>query len=247
MSLRPFFSFYGGKWRVAKRYPAPRYDVIIEPFAGSAGYALRHHDRAVILIEEDPTIAALWSYLITADPARIRALPDLAPGQRVTDLRDLTDPEQTLIGFWLNRGTARPSQTPSAWMRGGTHDSSFWGAVIRERIASQVPAIRHWQIITGSYARIDTVADLEATWFIDPPYAGQGKHYRFGSSGIDYARLGMWCRHRRGQVIVCEQQGAAWLPFQPFLTIKANESRHGKKRSHEVIWTNTAIALPVAA
>jgi hypothetical protein len=32
--LRPFFSFYGGKWRIARHYPTPKYDIIIEPFAG---------------------------------------------------------------------------------------------------------------------------------------------------------------------------------------------------------------------
>jgi hypothetical protein len=31
--LRPFFPYYGSKWSLAKRYPAPRYDRIIEPFA----------------------------------------------------------------------------------------------------------------------------------------------------------------------------------------------------------------------
>src|SRR5690606_30076826 len=33
--LRPFFGFYGGKWRdTLKLYPRPEYDVVIEPFAG---------------------------------------------------------------------------------------------------------------------------------------------------------------------------------------------------------------------
>jgi hypothetical protein len=33
--LRPFFGFYGGKWRDAlKHYPPPEHDTIIEPFAG---------------------------------------------------------------------------------------------------------------------------------------------------------------------------------------------------------------------
>jgi hypothetical protein len=41
-TVRPFFSFFGSKWRVAPHYPAPERDLIIEPFAGSAGYSLRH-------------------------------------------------------------------------------------------------------------------------------------------------------------------------------------------------------------
>ena len=35
--LRPFFGYYGGKWRDAvKHYPEPAFETIIEPFAGSA-------------------------------------------------------------------------------------------------------------------------------------------------------------------------------------------------------------------
>ena len=63
MRLRPFFTFYGGKHRTARLYPAPEHGAVIEPFAGSAGYATRHHDRAATLGEKDETIAALWLYL----------------------------------------------------------------------------------------------------------------------------------------------------------------------------------------
>ena len=47
--LKPFFSYFGGKWRTAKHYPGPSRDLIIEPFAGSAGYSVRHPHKAVIL------------------------------------------------------------------------------------------------------------------------------------------------------------------------------------------------------
>lgn len=154
-----------------------------------------------------------------------------------TTVRDLgLDPgPAALIGFWLNKGSAQPCQKPSAWMRGGTHASSFWGREVRARIASQVGAIKHWTLIYGSY---DTAPDLEATWYIDPPYqrAGAGGHYRRWIA--DYATLGAWCRTRRGQTIVCEEVGADWLPFEPFGVFKANESRTGGKRCAEAIWLN---------
>ena len=50
-SLRPFWAYYGGKWRAAPRYPRPMHDTIIEPFAGAAGYSLRYPDRNVVLVE----------------------------------------------------------------------------------------------------------------------------------------------------------------------------------------------------
>lgn len=43
--LKPFFTYFGGKYRIAPRYPKPQYNTIIEPFAGSAGYSLRYPER----------------------------------------------------------------------------------------------------------------------------------------------------------------------------------------------------------
>ncbi len=88
--LRPFFTYYGGKWRIANSYPAPVHDTIIEPFAGSAGYAMRHAHKQVMLYDLDPMIVALWRYLIGASERRVRELPDLKPGQHVDDLRAFT-------------------------------------------------------------------------------------------------------------------------------------------------------------
>src|SRR5690606_36487887 len=59
--LRPFFGYYGGKWRdTPKHYTAPKHDLIVEPFAGSAGYALRYYNRDVVLVERDPILVTVW-------------------------------------------------------------------------------------------------------------------------------------------------------------------------------------------
>jgi site-specific DNA-adenine methylase len=121
--LRPFFSYYGSKWRDSPRlYPKPLYKTIIEPFAGSAGYSLRYPEHDVLLVDADPVIAGVWKYLIAADESEILGLPDVKEGQRVSDL-DIPEQAKWLIGFWLNHGSAAPAQQPSAWMRKGTHDS----------------------------------------------------------------------------------------------------------------------------
>lgn len=233
VSLRPFFGYYGGKWRDAvKHYPAPSHPVIVEPFAGSAGYSMRYPDRAVLLCEADPVLVGVWTYLIGVRSSEILSIPDVPDGGCVDDLR-IPQEARWLVGFWLNRGAASPRQTPSKWMREGLRPGSFWGARVRATIAAQVDAIRHWRVKHGSYVDLDVAP---ATWFVDPPYRQAGRHYRFGSSRIDYGRLGAWCRGLPGQVIACEAVGADWLPFEPLASVKA--TRAGT-RSAEAVWVRS--------
>lgn len=238
--LRPFFCYYGGKWRAAPKYPAPEHDTIIEPFAGAAGYATRYADRKVVLVERDPIVAGLWRYLIGASVAEILRLPDMPPDGSTVDDLDVCQEARWLIGFWLNKGASSPRKSPSAWMRQGTRADSFWGNEVRVRVASQVDRIRHWQVIEGSY---EDAPGVTATWFVDPPYQGAGRHYRCAS--LDFAALGAWCMTRPGQAIVCENVGADWLPFVPFARIKSNESKSGKGVSLEAVFTRHY--MPAAA
>jgi site-specific DNA-adenine methylase len=233
--LRPFFGYYGGKWRdAAKLYPTPDHDTIVEPFAGSAGYSLRYPQRKVILCELDPILSEVWRYLIHVKAKEILRIPDIHPGESVDDLKVVQE-AKWLVGFWLNRGTASPRRTPSKWMREGVRPGSFWGARVRETIASQVDQIRHWTVKNCSYSKCDI--RRTATWFIDPPYQTAGKHYRFGSSLIDYADLASWCVRRRGQVIVCENEGASWLPFRTLADVKTTRAN---RHSSEVVWLSSA-------
>lgn len=234
--VRPFFGFYGGKWRDAlKHYPAPQHDTIVEPFAGSAGYALRYYDRKVILCDLDPVLAGVWSYLIKVKPQEILRIPDLAADQTVDEI-NVCQEARWLIGFWLNRGVATPRRAPSKWMRIKIRPGSFWGERVRTTLARQVETIRHWKVHNCSYANAPT--PKLATWFIDPPYQRAGQYYRYGSARIDYAALSAWCQKRKGQVIVCENQGATWLPFEPLASVKTTRS----KRSKEAVWISDAIA-----
>lgn len=228
--VRPFFGFYGGKWRdTPKHYPTPIHETIVEPFAGSAGYSLRHADRKVVLCDLDPVIAGVWGYLIGASSAEVLALPDVEPDQTVDDL-GVCQEARWLIGFWLNRGVPRPRRSPSRWMRDGIRPGSFWGQRVRATIAGQVEHIRHWQVFNCAYQ--DCPVSHEATWFIDAPYQRAGRHYTFGSAGIDYAELGGWCRSRPGQLIVCEAGGADWLPFEPLSDVKTTRAT----RALEQVW-----------
>jgi site-specific DNA-adenine methylase len=231
--MRPFFSFFGSKYRVAPHYPAPTHPTIIEPFAGAAGYSLRYPSHQIHLYDADPTICGLWDYLINVTPEEIRRLPLIF--SHIDDV-DLCSEAKALIGFWLNKASVQPAKSPSKWMRDYQlrQPGVYWGERIRERIASQVNSIRHWTISQASYEDIPDQGP--ATWFIDPPYEIAGKAYKFHN--LDYPALGHWCRSRRGQTIVCENEVAEWLPFRSFKSVKALEGRRGGKRSEEAIWTN---------
>ena len=229
--IRPFFGYYGGKWRDTPRlYPPPEYPVIIEPFAGSAGYSVRYYDRLVVLCDLDPVIAGVWDYLIKVTPQEVLAIPDVPLDGCVDDL-GLCQEASWLVGFWLNRGVAAPCKTPSAWMRKGIRPGSFWGPKVRRRIASQVGLIRHWRVSNRSYE--ESSRGL-ATRFVDPPYQVAGKHYRHGSKGIDYEHLGSWCQGQEGQTIVCEGPGADWLPFRD----QGLRKTARKTPSMERVWLN---------
>lgn len=216
------------------KYPAPEHSKIVEPFAGSAGYSLRYPDRNVVLCDTDPVVSGIWSYLIGVGESEVLCLPDLEHGQTVDDL-DIIQEARWLIGFWLNKGSASPCRTPSKWMRSQIRPKSYWGPEIRQRIASQLVHIRHWTVLNGSYDSLDVTQS--ATWFVDPPYQLAGKDYRYSSKKLDFDKLASWCQKLCGQTIVCENDGADWLPFKQFHSINSTPGRLRTGRSVEVVWT----------
>jgi hypothetical protein len=233
MILRPFFSFYGSKWRLAPKYPAPRYDTIIEPFAGSAGYSLRYPDHQVILIERDPQVAAVWRWLIAASPDDILSLPHLRQGDSLDDY-EMPQEARWLMGFWVHQGSAKPCKTVTEFGATNGHGGYDRLAMWPPRVSAQLRYIKHWRVIEGDYR---SSPDVAATWFIDPPYQVRGKtQYQFNSNAIDFSRLAEWCRSRLGQTMVCENAGATWLPFQPFATGLGLTISGETHYSQEVVW-----------
>tara|TARA_Y100001938_G_scaffold117935_1_gene162837 strand:+ start:148 stop:876 length:729 start_codon:yes stop_codon:yes gene_type:complete len=230
--LRPFFSYYGSKWLAVSRgwYPEPSYQTIIEPFAGSACYSLRWHWHSIELYDLDPVICGIWDYLINAKPSEILALPLLEVGQHIDELGPLQEEAKNLIGFWIQKAATIPGRTKPKTefqKRGG------WDTRRKQRIADQVEYIRHWSIKNDSYESID---DKRSTWFIDPPYQIKGYKYRFHS--IDYSQLAEWSMNRSGEIVVCEQLGAKWLPFVELGDLESSQFKDGRQlKSKEVIYT----------
>jgi hypothetical protein len=213
--VRPLFPFYGSKWRDARRYPPPRNGSVVEPFAGSAGYSTWYEPERVTLLDVDPYIVGVWRFLIGASERDILSLPDLEPGQSTDDL-NVSQEARWLIGFWLNRGSAQPKKSQTAYSRRVDRQQLVWSERARTRIAGDLGGIRHWRILEADHS---TAPIADATYFVDPPYVDKGRHYRFGR--VDHGAIGSWVLGLPGTVIVCEQAGATWLPFEPLATIKS--------------------------
>ena len=208
------------------------HDTIVEPFAGAAGYSIRYSHKNVILIEKNQKMAAVWKYLIKVTSKEILELPLIEINQSVDEL-NVCPEARILIGLNCNKGAAAPSKRLSKWANGKPNE--FWGEKFRERVAQNVERIKHWTLIESDYSN---APDINATWFIDPPYNNKAGSY-YPTQVDDYKALGEWCKSRQGQVMVCENEGADWLPFEPYLAIKANNSKNGGKISMEALWTNT--------
>jgi hypothetical protein len=218
------WSYYGSKSKFVNLYPSPKFKTIIEPFAGTAQYSLfgDNWKRQVILCDKYQPIIDIWTYLIHVSPNRILELPDIEHGKTVDDY-DLMPVEKQLIGFCINRGSAQPKKSPAQFNNWSDN---------KKRIARDLHKIRHWKVINGSY---EELPNIEATWFIDPPYqfAGKWYHSSVSNKSIDYKKLETYSRSRLGQVIVCENLDANWLPFNSLLKF------HGQLKSNtEAIWLN---------
>jgi 16S rRNA G966 N2-methylase RsmD len=130
-----------------------------------------------------------------------------------------------LVGFIIAGGVATPRLTPSPWRTTLRPHAQEYKKI---EMANSLYKIRHWKFICGEYSCIE---NLEATWFIDPPYQNGGTQYKH--SNIDYQELGNWSKSRNGQILVCENSKADWMEFTFLSTLSGV-----KHRTNEVIWTN---------
>ena len=220
------FYYYGAKNRLAKHYPAPLHGTIVEPFAGSAAYSQVHGaGRRVLLIEKDVRVVALWKRLMAMSTQDILEYP-LPPIDTYTDdlLIMLCAASNAIMKIKRLKVTQRVVEELPRMLA---------------RIARLQATCAHFEVVCGDFTE---APPLEATWFIDPPYQivgtsrtanPRGRGYLHGADAIDFTRLGQWCRERTGQVIVCEQEGADWLPFRTLVSQRASNG----KISNEMIWT----------
>jgi hypothetical protein len=240
--MRPFFSYYGSKWTGAKHYGAPRHDLVIEPFAGSASYSTRWECKSVKLYDISQDICDLWSWLIGCSADDISRIPDAF--ENYAQVFALDRGPQLLARFWISKGRAEPSGTLSPWyfQWRGESDCRVWGPAVKRRIIEQKPIIERWTVERKAWWEIDVEA---AHWHIDPPYNNDAGR-RYPNSSLSFSSLAAWCRGLPGHVDVCENVGADWLPFEPLYEVVTSRGRRSGAVSKEAVWSNTACRTPFA-
>ena len=216
------FSYYGSKSKIVDYYPKPIHNTVIEPFAGSAKYSLKHYYKDVILYEKSKYVFEVWMYLQTASKNDILKLPILKMGESLDDF-DISNEEKQFMSFVINDGATGGNKKVSRFALPDQLNEL-------KKTASNLNKIKHWKIYNESFENSE---NIKATWFIDPPYQFGGEHYKESSKKIDFKKLANWCKSRQGQVIVCENTKADWLNFNPLVDIKGTV-----KKSTEAIWTN---------
>lgn len=229
------FYFYGSKARLAPYFPAPEHELIVEPFAGAAGYAVHNlaHGRAAeaLLYDVDERVVEMWDRLLRLTPDEVLELEMSPAGTRTTDPLHYT------------------VMTSNAWGR-------ISGAKITPRMVRMWPSMKRRMArllphlrgrITVEHAPYTAAPDVEATWFVDPPYQITSAGCR--NSGyvatVDHHELGRWSRARAGQLIACDQAGATWLPFRPLIDALDSGGRRRTEVIHHRSTSGEVNRLPV--
>lgn len=123
--------------------------------------------------------------------------------------------------------------------------ATCWNRRLRRRLEWVIPRVRGWRVTNLPYQNVmayvmcEVERDLPTTLFVDPPYANAaGRAYR--TNDVNYSTLGQWCQQcvdNGSQVIVCENEGATWLPFAPLTTKRVGfNTKHRKTNVGEVVW-----------
>lgn len=218
--------YYGAKLKLVDKYPKPLHKRIIEPFAGSAQYSLKYWDNDVLLIDKYDVIIRIWKWLQKCSPNDIIKLPVINLGQNVNDFKWDCEEAKWLVGFNLAMGAFEPRNKPTKWT---TTERPLRQGNKLKLIANSLYKIKHWNFVCGEYNCVDNV---EATWFIDPPYMKGGQYYKYHD--INYLELGEWTKTRKGQVIACGNSSDNWLPFVPIGNLSGV-----KNKTVESMWTTT--------
>lgn len=228
--MHQMFSYLGSKKRIARLYPSPKRNVVIEPFAGAAGYSTHHNIDKAILFDIDENVYNCWKFIIESGKFNgepIRELPLLEYGEEVPDIFG-----KELIGFWCRRASDTPRNKLASWSV--KYPNGFWGEYQRERLANDSVKCASWEIYNEQYTEADGII---GSWFIDPPYELAGRYYKHPFN--NYSDLSEFAKRQKDQVIVCEEvtdkHKPIWMDFHPLCKTHLTTQR---RRAQELMWTN---------
>lgn len=209
------FYYYGSKANLARLYPDPEYDIIVEPFGGAAAYSVynlqKYPGKRAVIVEKSKIVCDAWDFIRDHTEEEILSYPRPVIGERTSD-------------FFHKMSSASNAALNCCSMTVTWRMVEVFDSMLK-RMARTKKLMDRITVINGSY---EMLGDYEVTWFVDPPYqvtgsSKNGNGYERGcrSDDLDYGELAKFCLSRRGQLIVCEKAGASWLDFQP-LTVSRN-------------------------
>lgn len=211
---RTAFSYYGGKGMLSNRYPKPKHDKIIEPFAGGASYSLRYFNYDVTLYDLNKNVCDAWMFIMSKDATMwIDAVPKkvdsgMSIDNIISDIGGVPNGLEFILRSAANIGTAGVKTRQDIITAYG---AISWELNTHKKIHYWNSRIAHWKVLNKSY---ELSPNEKATWFIDPPYSGiEGR--RYDKSIINYDMLARWVMSRRGQAIVCGYIDESWIKFRP--------------------------------
>lgn len=221
------FYYYGAKNQLAKYYPYPEHNLIIEPFAGSAAYScfhlLKNKELKCLLIDKDEKVAECWNFLLNCSEKDIINYPTPKINEQTSD-------------FLIMTCAVSNASSKCKSMKFTERLAKVFN-IQKNRILKLFNIRDRIQFKYGEYFDIKNEI---ATWFIDPPYQiikenntifqnGNGYSKKCNSDNINYKNLGEFCLNRNGQIIVCEKSGANWLDFQNFRDNKTSLNKKYKE------------------
>lgn len=217
------WSYYGCKYKIRKLYPKPKHNKIIEAFAGAGSYSLEHFENDILLVDKSSMIINVWEYLQSCSINDIKGLPVYKQGHILKRLDFDCEGQYQLMRLIIAQASYGGNNTVSKWGALRFHNNI-------KKLLENHHKIKHWKFLCADY---ESLPNEIATWFIDPPYFVGGHKYPMSNRAINYQNLANWCLSRAGQLIVCENTSADWLPFVPLKKIQGVS-----KQTTEVIYTN---------
>ena len=262
-TLKPPFSYYGGKTSLAPRIAEllPAHSHYVEPFAGSLAVLLaKEPSKAETVNDLDGDLVTFWRVL-RDQPDELERACLLTPHSRqeYETSRDLggCDDLERARRVWTRLSQGRSnSMKPTGW-RYGVSISKIMAMHVKGQVLSMGPAAMRLGMVTlESRDAVEMVqeygSDPSVCIYADPPYLGstRASNYRLEMLEDDlHVRLAEALRNCRASVVLSgyasplyEELYAGWHRME----LKAPTRLSGTAAPNEVLWSNVPLGMQAA-